>query len=204
MVTVSDDRDLEDRPDRQSTLRVPRVAPPQAPISPERRTISPEWRTTTRRGAYAAMILALTLGYTWISATLDWGWPLLPSAALLIVGTYVLLTTYIDRLPAIFGRDYVPVDHSTKYTLWFDTFSQRWIRNEDDPRKFGLRANLTFFNGGNQTIQFIVEQFDLEVKVNDVDSISSDVSSTTRFRLLPDRGKIIFNEALGISEGGGR
>jgi hypothetical protein len=189
---VSEERDLEDRPDQPAASPVPRAASPvrQAPISPE-------WRTTTRRGAYATMILALTLGYTWISATRDWGWPLLPSATLLIAGIYVFLTTYFDRLPAIFGRDR-PVDHSTKYTLWFDGFSQAWSIDEDDPSKLNLRAILTFLNGGNQIIQFTVEQLELEVV--GADSVSR-TSFTDPFRLLPNRGKSVWPPALSISEG---
>ncbi len=214
MVTVSEDRDPEERRGQQAVSPVsqavspvsqpmPAVSQPMPAVSqavpPVRRApISREWRITTRRGAYGAMVLALTVGYTWVSATRDWGWPLFPAAALLIVGLYVLLTTYVDQLPTIFRREY---DNSTKYTLWFDTFSQGWIKNEDDPRKFGLRAKLTFSNGGNQIIQFIVERFDLDVKVDDADSVSGGTSSTTPFRLLPGRGKTVFFDGLGISEG---
>jgi hypothetical protein len=161
MVTVSEDRDPKEG-------RGPQAVPPVSQAVPPVRgaPISHEWRTTTRRGAYGAMVLALTVGYTWISATRDWGWPLFPAAALLIVGIYVLLTTYVDRLPAIFGRNY---DHSTKYTLWFDSFSQAWGIDEDDPSKLNLRAVLTFLNGGNQIIQFTVEK--LEFEVDGVDSV---------------------------------
>jgi hypothetical protein len=182
MLTVSEERDLEDRPGQQAAPSVPQAMPPvrEAPISSE-------WRTTTRRGAYAAMILALTLGYTWISATRDWGWPILPSAALLVVGIYVLLTTYIDQLPAIFGRDR-PVDHSTKYTLWLDTFLHSFSISEDDPSKLNLRVSLKFVNGGNQIIEVAVDQLSVEVEVNGANSVTS-ITSTSLFRLLPGRGR---------------
>jgi hypothetical protein len=194
MFTMSEDRDLEDRRGQQIASPVTQAASPvpQAPISPE-------WRTTTRRGAYATMTLALLLGYTWISATRDWGWPLFPSAVLLVAGIYVLLTTYVDRLPAIFGRDHVPIDRSAKYTLWLDSFSSAWSIYEDDPSKFNLRAILTFVNGGSQIIQFKVEQLDLEL--DGAESVSR-TSSATLFRLLPGRGRNIWPpDALGISEG---
>lgn len=187
MVSVSEDRDLGDRPGQQATPPVPRAA------------ISPEWRTTTRRGAYATMTLALLIGYTWISATRDWGWPLLPSAVLLIAGIYVLLTTYVDRLPAIFGRDYIPVDRSTKYTLWFDGFRQGWGVDDDDRSKLYLRAILTFVNGGNQIIQLKIER--LELEVDGVDPVSRAPYTTSHFRLLPGRSRNFWPPAVRISEG---
>jgi hypothetical protein len=192
MVTVSEERDLEVGPDQQAAPSVPRAAPlvRQAPISSK-------WRTTTRRGAYAAMILALTVGYTWVSATQDWGWPLLPAAVILIAGIYVLLTTYVDSLP-IFGRER-PVDHSTKYTLWFDQTWDTWSINVNDPGKLDLYMALQFSNGGNKVIEFWVDQLDMEVDGAESVSYASDLRG---LRLLPGRNRRVgLPWVRGIPEG---
>ena len=180
--------------------QAPATPAEQAPATPaEQMPISPEWRSSTRRGAYAAMTLALLVGYTWISATRKFGWPLLPAAVLLLTGVYVLITTYVDRLPALLGRDRLPIDSSTKYTLWLDSLVATWSISPDDSAKLALRLAIMITNGGKDVIQIRVER--LELAVNSLTPVSYH-AAITGYRILPGRSEQSWPPwVLGIPEG---
>jgi hypothetical protein len=180
--------------------QAPATPAEQAPATPaEQMPTSPEWRSTTRRGAYAAMTLALLLGYTWISATRKVGWPLLPAAVLLLAGGYVLITTYVDRLPAVLGRDRLPIDSRTKYTLWLDQLVATWSITPYDPAKLALRMAILMTNGGNEVLQIKIER--LELEVNGVNPVSYH-GAITGYRILPGRSKQSWPPwVLGVPEG---
>jgi hypothetical protein len=204
---------VPERPDAAAQAPVvpaqtPLTPPPQMPATSSTQTasassplmpVSPEWRRDTRRGAYAAMTLGLLVGYTWIAATRDWGWPLIPAALILLGGIYVLLTTYYDRLPPVLGRERIPVDHSTKYTLSFIDQFAGWSVNEDQPDRLDVQLAITLGNGGTGIIQVHLD--DLQVQMMGIKQ-ESNIFITRDFRLLPGQTKRFWAPAIrSIPEG---
>jgi hypothetical protein len=153
-----------------------------------KRKVLPEWRTSIRRGAFAAIVLGLTLGDTWVSGTKDWGWPLLPSLVIVLGGIYALFVSKYAWLPWLVLPEKVPVDNSTKYFLYIDNPSGYIFNvNSDDPTKFDFTMRTPLRNDGRHVIQVSVDQIDIEVEGVDSVSHGRDVGY---YRLLPDRARI--------------
>ena len=115
----------------------------------DRQPVSSQWRKEWRRIGGSVVTVASLATITWASATQSFvvlkgnklvhpalvQWPFILGLVGIGVGSYVVLTTYHDRLP-MFGRER---DHSSQYALWVLNPSSYTTFNPEQP---GVYATL--------------------------------------------------------------
>jgi hypothetical protein len=101
--------------------------------APKERSILPEWKRECRNNGKGIMALFITAAFAWITGAHtfivlsngklqhpSWlGWPLYVCIGGILVGAYTYLAATRIRLP-IPGRQFAPIDHSARHSLWFE------------------------------------------------------------------------------------
>jgi|GEM_PF-4144622 len=151
------------------------------------------------------MTVSFLAGLGWLSATQNfvtvsktgilvhpssWQWPFWVCVAGFLIGLYIVLTTYHDKLP-MFGRAR-PIDHSSMYSLAMDNFVCS-IAKEDDASTIAISPGICFVNGGPSIIEYEIEKFD--VTINGQPAERGQPNSTGA-RLLPGHKKNYRHSAI--------
>ena len=127
-----------------------------------------------------------------------WGIVVIGCGVLILIGLYVILSTIYDRL-WMPGRRYEPIDHSARYSLWFNGLSITWAVSLNAGELLDARVALILSNGDDKPIQAHVEKLDVVIKnVSPKDAMYL----TEDIRLLPGHSKLFWTGWIrGIPQG---
>jgi hypothetical protein len=171
-------------------------------MTSDSRQVSPEWQRDCKRNGAGITTLFVVAALAWLtgSHTLiplsngkvihpSWlGWPLYLCVAGIALGAYVYEAATHEKL-WIPGRRYTPVDHSFRYSLWFDEFNPHIGIGVDgsEPGHLSATVGISFTNGGTAG-PISVHMEKLQVTINGLAPLPN-VFLSPDFRLLPDRSR---------------